>query len=433
MNTSTVPSLIPRAGNDAPKDSRKSMAIVSSWNESCGNASYTEALRREFAKIYNVQVIPLNLSLLQNPSPSVVKAGRRHIDEIASSLGGFDYVNIQFEGGLYGSSFREVYRNVAALMRASRNLVVTMHRVDVMPGSLLPKVAMTPLRSMRGLFVDYVLKRRQALLTEKVIVLARKLAQSKNVKIKVHTPRDAEYVKRVFGFEGVFHFPLTFLDPDVRRQVQQDVRPSLIRERYKLPEGSRVVGVFGFISAYKGYETVVKAMSLLPQDWYLFVVGGQHPQSIRPQVEVDPYLNKLINQVVALERERGALADHERVRFIGEVSDPDFLFFLRNMDAVVLPYIEVGQGMSGVFALAMEAGARLLCANNLAVLQARRYYGVTFSQFDIGNYIELAQKIKSGVSDFDRERETVYNKYNVKEDVENHIKLFQANAHANLV
>ena len=44
----------------------KTLAIVSSYNILCGNATYAEALRKEFSKFYNVTMLPLDVNLLSN-------------------------------------------------------------------------------------------------------------------------------------------------------------------------------------------------------------------------------------------------------------------------------------------------------------------------------------------------------------------------------
>ena len=64
----------------------KKLAIISSYNESCGNASYTEVLRREFAKYYEVDVLSLQLDVLSSNASNIRKIAEEHIDELVKSL-----------------------------------------------------------------------------------------------------------------------------------------------------------------------------------------------------------------------------------------------------------------------------------------------------------------------------------------------------------
>ncbi|MBN8944225.1 MAG: hypothetical protein J0H01_32255 [Rhizobiales bacterium] len=428
---------------------RKRLAIVSSWNENCGNASYTFALKKEFEKHYDVEVLPLDLFVLQKPSRLFRRLGDRHISKLASRLKEFDYVNIQFEAGLYGATIPSMRRRILQLIDAAPNLILTMHRLDMDNGSLF-----------RG-FVDSVRSRsivpfRQVQVTKAIAALykavvdrCRERAQTKNVWIKVHTKRERRLIKEAFGFENCVDFPLAFLNETERDRVIRDVRRDIVLKRFGLPEGAKTIGAFGYVSNYKGFETLVRATSILPPEWHLLIVGSQHPQSVRPWVEIDPYLNKLVREIesgsVAAEGkpELDVAAHHafplglasapmqdpmpelrDRVRFVGNVSDDDFTFLLRNTDAVVLPYQEVGQSMSGVVALALESGARLFCSNALSFSEARRFYGEVYSSFDIGNYLEVAQKVQYDSAEYSDVRDKIYGKYNIMRSVEIQCQLF---------
>jgi len=279
----------------------------------------------------------------------------------------------------------------------------------------------------------------------------RKLARHKNAWIKVHTKREKRIVEDFFDFHGVMDAPLAFLDAQERDRVLADLRPAALRERYNLPADAKVIGAFGYIANYKGFEDLIRALRLLPENWYLLVVGSQHPQSIKPWTSVDAYLAKLLLEVetplarqfdllprdlrgrLQIDADLGALQGivpdgpslTDRVRFVGNVDDDEFTFMLRNSDAVVLPYLEVGQSMSGVIALAIESGARLFCSNNLSFAEARRYYGDVFSRFDMGNYIEIAQRVKYDTADYSEQREKMFQKYSISTLVDLQCRMFE--------
>ena len=104
---------------------KEKLAIVSSYDEACGNASYTKALVDGLSKHYDVTVIPLKVDLLRKNERS---AAESHIRTICEQLRAFDCVNIQFEAGLFGSKLSLILKRFRAIARASKKLIVTMHR-----------------------------------------------------------------------------------------------------------------------------------------------------------------------------------------------------------------------------------------------------------------------------------------------------------------
>jgi glycosyltransferase involved in cell wall biosynthesis len=433
---------------------RPRLAIISSWNTNCGNASYTYVLKKGFEKFYDVEVLGLDLFLLQRTDKAFRKLGRQHIRQMAAQLKKFDYVNIQFEAGLFGSVLADIKRNVITLLRAAPNVILTMHRIDVDETSLFADIIQTVVRMS-----PKPLQRRRAVgsyarLYRDIIKEAKRQSYIKNVWLKVHTKRERRVAEELYRFKKVRDAPLAYLDSESRSRILADVSPELLRERYKLPANAKIIGAFGYVAAYKGFETLLETIKILPPEWFLMIVGSQHPQSIKPWANISPYLSTLINSVEAGKAENfdwmpedirrqvrltGTL-DHEawnarsnnplydRVRFVGNVDDDEFTYLLRNVDATVLPYLEVGQSMSGVVALAIESGARLFCANNLSFAENRRYYGDVFSRFDMGNYIEIAQKVVHDQSDYTEQREMMYRKYNIDTLIELHRKMFEGTA-----
>src|ERR1700743_2279591 len=108
---------------------RQKIGIVSSYGVNCGNASYTHVLKEEFAKHFDVEVVPVNFGLLANAHPKASAAIKRHIRELCAKLATSDYVNIQFEAGLFGHSLANACGHVAPMIDASKNISFTVHRL----------------------------------------------------------------------------------------------------------------------------------------------------------------------------------------------------------------------------------------------------------------------------------------------------------------
>ena len=77
-------------------------------------------------------------------------------------------------------------------------------------------------------------------------------------------------------------------------------------------------------------------------------------------------------------------------------------------DAVVFPYLEVGQSSSGPISQSLELGCRVIASRTHTFLQFARYHPNTIEFFDIGNHLELAGRILARPQ-FDGERLPSFN------------------------
>ena len=400
----------------------RKLAIISSYDEGCGNASYSHALKLAFSNQVETEVLALNLNLLQKRGSFIASAADRHINEMAKRLSSFDFVNIQFEAALYGSSPKDIFRHFVTLANASKNLIVTLHRLDT--------VDAIPNRFKQLISKKYRRKSRQVdypLLYKKIIEYCKNLSKKKNVWICVHTRREVDYLKSMYLMKNCFDYPIAFLLPAERERILRMADGKRFRNKHKLPQDAKIIGLFGYFGAYKGFETMFKALQHLPSDYMVCIFGGVHPQGIQQNLKVDQYLNSILKVIGGENQNSGDDAVgktnlSDRVRFIGSIDDPNFFEALMCSDAVVLPYLEVGQSMSGIVALATELKARLYCTNNHSFAETFRYYGKVAEVFDIGNYIELAQKLEHPTVELEAAQESAYASYNVQDLVKTYLK-----------
>jgi hypothetical protein len=151
------------------------------------------------------------------------------------------------------------------------------------------------------------------------------------------------------------------------------------------------------------------------------IFGGVHPNQIRAHQAIDPVVSALFDAgyvdtsiaervwtkpgagvpAVSITVEgaaRDLLIDHpkdlsERIHFLGATRDADFLAGMAICDAVVFPYLEVGQSSSGPISQALELGSRVIASRTHTFLQLGRYHPNRIEFFDIGNHLELAARI----------------------------------------
>jgi hypothetical protein len=146
-----------------------------------------------------------------------------------------------------------------------------------------------------------------------------------------------------------------------------------------------------------------------------------HPKEIKPHQAIDPVVASLFDAgyidtsivervstkpgagapavSIAIEGEaRDLLFDHPkdlsaRIHFLGTAPDAEFLAGMAICDAVVFPYLEVGQSSSGPISQSLELGCRIIASRTHTFLQFGRYHQDMIEFFDIGNHLELAARI----------------------------------------
>jgi glycosyltransferase involved in cell wall biosynthesis len=225
--------------------------------------------------------------------------------------------------------------------------------------------------------------------------------------------------------------PLAFL----AREEAEHLRSTTTREQFpvlgKIPRDAKIVGVFGFLSPYKGFDIAIRAMHLLPKEYHLAVFGAVHPNDIAERQTIHPFLRAMLDEAYAgqtLVQELGegevtvavdatnahVLMSHpkdltKRIHFMGAQTDEGFARGMAVCDHIVLPYLEVGQSASGVLSIAVEMGAHVIATRNRAFLQYVRYHPDAVDLFDIGNHVELASRILAYPLPPERKREPEFN------------------------
>lgn len=402
---------------------RERLAIVSTRNALCGIAAYTKALERQLADLFEISVFDLDQYLLRGQHHRVRALADQHIKEICRQLCQFDAVNVQLEFGTLGRSSKDICRRFKWIVAAAPRLSVTFHsqkRPPIFPWADLAKSVFTLKWRTAGEMCARFF--RETTLSETIASCLRQAQRRKPVSVIVHNRRDLADARHLHGIDRVFDHPLAFLSAD----DAQEISGRATRRRFpvldRLPDQTILVGVFGFLNDYKGFGTAVRALHHLGSDHHLLIFGGTHPNEIMPNRSIHPYISSLLadghvdstlyDQILAspnrpaglaldIQRHVGDLvATHprdlsDRIHFMGSLEDADFLAGMAICDVVVLPYLEVGQSSSGPISQAVELGRRVLASRTHAFMEFARYHPDTVEFFDIGNHLELAERIAS--------------------------------------
>lgn len=386
------------------------MAIISTYGTLCGIAGYTHRLEKYLGDQFEVEVLRLNQSLLKSELPRGMKLGNEHIEQMARRLSEFDCVNIQYEPGTLASLPGLAYRRLANLVHASPAVSITFHtfkRAEHFP--FWPTVKHFVRGRWGSMVKDFIEWRHDRWIGGRVFSLIRSQMKRKPVSIIVHTPREAEYLKLEHGFTNVHDHPLSFLTEADAAAAQSVASRSAFPQLAGLPREAKLVGVFGFISPYKGTATAIRALRFLPDDYHLVIFGGIHPNEIKPHVEINAYLDRVLGEMSGLESDPTQQADASqgdpgvrlrrhidvsgRVHFMGSLDDAEFVRGMCLCHSTVFPYLEVGQTSSGPISIAIELGCRVFAARNHAFMQLAKYHPNRIEFFDIGNHHELADHI----------------------------------------
>jgi glycosyltransferase involved in cell wall biosynthesis len=395
---------------------------VSTSSKLCGIAAYTTALRRQLNDAFDITVFDLNQYLLRNPHRRVRKLGDRHVKEICRAIRRFDCVNLQLEYGTLGRHGSDIFRRFCWLTEAAPRLSVTFH-------TLLTPPAFDSLAFTRALatfnFKAAIRMRndhhRAHLLSVGIGRQLRRVQTRKPVSAIVHNRRDMFDTRYLYGIRHVFDHPLSYLSaPEV-----ETIRGDAVRDRFPmlddLPDDAVLIGVFGFLNEYKGVETAIEALQYLPENHHLLVFGGVHPQEIAPRQPRHPYITSLFDRAymdttlydrmsgiatrgappLVVNADQGLselLGAHPRdlsarIHFMGALAESEFLRGMVICDAVVFPYLEVGQSSSGPISQALELGCRIVASRTHNFLEFAEYHKNAVEFFDIGNHLELAERL----------------------------------------
>jgi len=407
----------------APPSARASLAIVSTSSKLCGVAAYTAALRRQLADAFDITLFDLDQYLLRSQHRRVRRLADQHIREICRQLARFDYVNLQLEHGTLGRYGGDIYRRFCWLSAAAPRLSVTFHTLLMPPrfdwGAFLDAAAKLRWRSAAAVTSDF---RRGKLLSQGIGRQLRRLQRRKPVSAIVHNRRDRSDAHYLHGIERVFDHPLAYMEA---AEIEA-VRAAASRRHFAmldgLPDDAVLVGVFGFLNEYKGITTAIQALQYIPANHQLLIFGGVHPQEIQHRQARHPYISTLFEHaymdttlydrmsaasarsetaplVVGADQVlRELLGSHPRdlsarIHFMGALAEEDFLGGMAVCDAVVFPYLEVGQSSSGPISQALELGCRIVASRTRAFLEFAEYHKDAVEFFDIGNHLELAERL----------------------------------------
>lgn len=419
------------------------LLIISSYKRPCGIAQYLEHLELPLREqdVFDVEIAALPVELLRANSKHAATASGKIMAQIAKQARAADVVNIQLEPGLLGLTPNIIWRRLNLLLEAAPKVILTYHTVPPMQVEYFTFSLSGLRRAVQAWRSNFVFKR----------LFAKIHAKPNKFFHIVQTAREAKNFE-ILGFprETIGNGPLSFLDAQQREEfkVERDKNQLQIKQEYQIH--GKVLGCFGFLSSYKGIEIAIRALNYLPDDHHLLIVGGLHPEGIEHGKAEQVYINTLMEEIeeedyekrlkalfaengkdVSAKKSKSRKAENliDRVHFCGSPNNEEFNRIMSACDAVLLPYAEVGQTSSGPAAIALDMQLPVHCARTHCFRELDKYEPGILSFFEIGNHIELAEKIR--LADGEKEsrveaRRRYIEAHNVKNRAGLYVKAFES-------
>jgi len=292
------------------------VAMVTTHAVRCGIASYSEALSKVLAE-KGVDVYIVRLPRFGRKTHLLF---RQVVNKIPVS--DVDLIHVQHEYGLYNNLDAAFY---GGLKQLGKPIVSTMHAIG-------------------NLTIDRVI----ADVSDKIIV---------------HN----EFCKKRFRFNSE-------VIPHGCEPAETMPREEAMK-RIAVDERTPMVGYCGFISAYKGLETLIEAVSKIPKS-VLLIGGGWHAE---PGTQYIASLNQMTQTLLP-----------HRSRWLGFVPDDDLPMIYGAMDVVVYPSVYATE--SGALLMAMSHGKAVI-ANRLPPFREKEKLGALTTFRGVNSLVKKIRKV----------------------------------------
>jgi glycosyltransferase involved in cell wall biosynthesis len=340
------------------------VALLTPWNQQCGNAEFAKRLVVGLSRFARITPIELE-NLHDHDTLDTARKRSRYLDELIgqANAADTDLVHVQHEFCFFGRRIRDANHGFLRVMREIRKpVVLSLHTWSrgmsrKTHRSIVKQGVESVLHRLRNRAMKESLWRADAIILHSKDTRAQCLTVYPKLKKRLHL------------------LPIP-VEPVIAAGITAPFR--------KRP-GERWILLPGFVSRYKGHRHLLEALRFLPEDHRVVFAGSVHPKD-RAGHE---YWSGLLAAI-------DAAGYHERVLFTGFLGDPaEQSAVLRQADAFVLPYDEVGQSGSAVLADALAHGKPVITSLARSMFVYRHDSDTVFSSvaIDVTDPEKLASAI----------------------------------------
>ncbi|MDJ0618997.1 MAG: glycosyltransferase [Calothrix sp. MO_192.B10] len=320
---------------------------LTTWKEICGIANYSNNLIKSIEN-YGIicDVYPINRKELQYFSLQEIK---QHFSEFCELASNYDVVHIQHEHGFFHGSYSFdksldiFYEILVKLKRKKIKTVVTFHTDPI----FIQPIYKALINTSGGLIKNVYNSVQTFKWKNKIAQFFRE--KNSGFTAVVHTKKSRLALINS-GFEAesiqVINHGITerFIDEDSKLDKSE------CQSKLGLDKNVRLLSIFGFISSYKGYEVAINSLQYLPNNYYLAIIGGTHPNATQ-----DKTLDEVLQLITQLK-----LTD--RVRITGFVELDVLDLFHCATDICLAPYLSSTLSASGALTWSLNSGKPIIAS-----------------------------------------------------------------------
>lgn len=354
------------------------------------------------------QILPIPPDLSISPLLGAKIKCNSILRKYCYSLKNFDIVDIQCAFGTFGYKISISLPRITRIVKSCRPGSCVLDSHDMLSQYLCAKWA-------HGKIFGFIRNRNTRYL-KKLLRTLKKV----DGRLIVHSQIEKMLLSGLFPKLKITALPLCWRRQDdcIAMKAQFSRADYMKKNGIRLPDSAKVISVVGHFADWKDIGSVVKAMAYLPENYHLFIHGGQHPFAFTTFKRGHPLVEELSRKIVWLKL-------NSRVHFMGFVEDSNeieeaYMF----SDYVVVPNVEYGEVASGTLSASLEFCKNVFVNRNIMSNELKEFAGRAFFTYDMGNYLELAAKIQAlpHKEEVYANRLAYFEKYNVALNVENFMK-----------
>jgi glycosyltransferase involved in cell wall biosynthesis len=337
---------------EKPRSPDFSVALLTPWNQQCGNAEFAKRLTVGLSRF--AKILPIELeNLIDHDTIDTRRAQIQYIDNLIdrANAAPADLVHVQHEFSFFGKRVRNANVGFRRLMRGIRKpVVLSLHTwargMSLKPHRhLIPRLAEVPFHCLRNRAVAESIRRADEIILHSRETRAKCLAVYPKLRKRIH----------------VLPIPV------------EPVNAHGVTPPYRKRPGEKWIVLPGFVSRYKGHRHLLAALEHMPADCRAVFAGGVHPK--------DRTGHEYWTRLLGLIDEMGC---QERVLFTGFIGDPaEQAAVLGQADVFALPYDEVGQSGSAVLADALSYGKPVVTSLARSMFVYRHESDTVFSSLAV--------------------------------------------------
>jgi len=360
-----VPAAAESSQSDRRTAPRLSVALMTPWDQQCGNAEYAKRLAVGLERFADVIPFDMRNFIDGDRRVSAGEMNRYFADLLARvNRSDADLVHIQHEFCFFARRIGPSNQRFADVCRRlDKPLVVSLH-------TWLKSMT----RNQRNRPISQLLEGMFHRLRNRHISAAIHRADA----IVLHSKDTHKYFVETFP---KLKKRVTVVPIPIERVASEHVTPAFVKH----PRETWVM-MPGFVSRYKGHGHLLSAFKHLPASFKLVVAGGIHPKDKTG----NDYWMDLIQQA-------DVWGLQSQIIFTGFLGDPaEQGAVLSQADVFVLPYDEVGQSGSAVLADALSYDKPVITSRARSMFVYRMEKQTAFSSIaiDVGDAEALAKTIK---------------------------------------